>query len=84
MWHSTLVDQAKRDLGLHLVAYILVTHAWLAIGRSPEPVTSGRPGFWPAGAPGWCCTRGNVYWRRPVTDADEKLRRHDYETDQQT
>ena len=70
--------QAKRDFGSHLVSYIVVNALLIAVWA-----ITGAGYFWPA----WvlCCWGAglllhawDVYWRRPVTDADvnDELRRH--------
>jgi hypothetical protein len=70
--------QAKRDFGSHFVAYIVVNAFLVGLWA-----ITGAGYFWPAwvlacwGA-GLVLHAWDVYWRRPVTDADvnEELRRH--------
>ena len=70
--------QAKRDFGSHLVAYIVVNTFLVGLWA-----ITGAGYFWPAwilacwGA-GLVLHAWDVYWRRPVTDADvnEELRHH--------
>ena len=70
--------QAKRDFGSHLVAYIVVNACLVSLWA-----ITGAGYFWPAwvlacwGA-GLVLHAWDVYWRRPVTDADvnEELRHH--------
>ncbi len=69
--------QAKRDFGSHLVAYVVINALLVGIWA----ITGGGY-FWPAWVMG-CWGAGlilhawDVYWRRPVTEADvtEELRR---------
>jgi hypothetical protein len=71
--------QAKRDFGSHLVAYIVVNAFLVGLWA-----ITGAGYFWPAwvlacwGA-GLVLHAWDVYWRRPVSDADvnEELRRND-------
>jgi hypothetical protein len=70
--------QGKRDFGSHLVAYIVVNAFLVGVWA-----ITGAGFFWPAwilacwGA-GLVLHAWDVYWRRPVTDADVdgELRRH--------
>jgi hypothetical protein len=69
---------AKRDFGSHLAAYVVVNGFLVGIWA-----ITGAGYFWPAWILG-CWGAGlvlhawDVYWRRPVTEADvnEELRRH--------
>jgi hypothetical protein len=70
--------QAKRDFGSHLVAYVVVNALLVGVWA-----ITGTGYFWPAwvlacwGA-GLVLHAWDVYWRRPVTEADvnEELSRH--------
>jgi 2TM domain len=70
--------QAKRDFGSHLVAYIVINAFLIGVWA-----ITGAGYFWPAwilacwGA-GLILHAWDVYWRRPVTEADvnRELRRH--------
>jgi hypothetical protein len=69
---------AKRDFGSHLAAFVVVNGFLVGIWA-----ITGAGYFWPAWILG-CWGAGlvlhawDVYWRRPVTEADvnEELRRH--------
>jgi hypothetical protein len=71
--------QAKRDFASHLVAYVVINAFLVGVW-----VITGGGYFWPAwilacwGA-GLVLHAWDVYWRRPVTEADvdAELRRHD-------
>jgi hypothetical protein len=71
--------EAKRDFASHLVAYVVINAFLIGIWA----ITGGGY-FWPVwvlacwGA-GLVLHAWEVYWRRPVTDADidAELRRHD-------
>jgi hypothetical protein len=70
--------QAKRDFESHLVAYLVVNALLVCVW-----LITGAGYFWPAwvlacwGA-GLVLHAWDVYWRRPVTEADvnEELHRH--------
>jgi len=62
--------QAKRDFGSHLVAYVVI-NAFLVLVWA----VTGAGYFWPIWViGGWgiglVLHAWDVYWRRPVTDAD--------------
>jgi hypothetical protein len=71
--------QAKRDFTSHLVAYVVINAFLIGLW-----IMTGGGYFWPAwvlacwGA-GLVLHAWDVYWRRPVTEADvdAELHRHD-------
>jgi len=70
--------QAKRDFGSHVVAYVVVNAFLVAVWAM-----TGGGYFWPVWVlAGWgaglVLHAWDVYWRRPVTDADvdAELDRH--------
>jgi hypothetical protein len=70
--------QAKRDFASHLVAYLVINSFLIGVWA----ITGGGY-FWPAWVlAGWgvglVLHAWDIYWRRPVTEADvdDELRRH--------
>ena len=68
--------QAKRDFGSHLVAFIVINAGFVAVWAM-----TGGGYFWPAWilglwAVGLIMHAWDVYWRRPVTEADVDAELH--------